>query len=160
MITPGSSTLSAAQHLSKKLPFDPIKDITPVTTILRLSFTLVVSASVPYNSVRDLTEALKKKPGNGTFGSSNNTGLVAGEVYKQLAGLQTTSVPYKATPQGVIDLLSGQLDFLMADGTFVAGQLKGGKLKVLAVTTASRSTAFPTARIPPPAMHCGPGCRC
>ena len=145
MITPASSTIAAAQHLSKKLPFDPIKDITPVTTLLRLSFTVVVSASAPHNNVKELAEALKKKPGNGTFGSSNNTGLVGGELFKQLTGLQTTSVPYKSTPQGVIDLLSGQLDFLMADGTFMAGQIKGGKMKILAVTTGSRTSAFPNA---------------
>lgn len=143
MVTPASSTLSAAQHLTRKLPFDPIKDITPVTTVLRLSFTLVTSAAAPYNNVRELAEALAKKPGNGTFGSSNNTGLVGGELFKQMAGLKTTSVPYKSTPQGVIDLLSGQLDFLMADGTFMAGQIKGGKLKILAVTTAQRTSAFP-----------------
>ncbi|MFM9969457.1 MAG: Bug family tripartite tricarboxylate transporter substrate binding protein [Burkholderiales bacterium] len=143
MITPASSTIAAAKHLSKNLPFDPIKDITPVTTILRLSFTLAVNAAAPYNNVRELAEALKKKPGHGTFGSSNNTGLVGGELYKQLTGLQTTSVPYKSTPQGVIDLLSGQLDFLMADGTFMAGQLKGGKMKLLAVTTGQRTSAFP-----------------
>ena len=145
MITPASSTIAAAQHLSKKLPFDPIKDITPVTTLLRLSFTVVVSAAAPYNNVKELAEALKKKPGNGTFGSSNNTGLVGGELYKQLTGLQTTTVPYKSTPQGVIDLLSGQLDFLMADGTFMAGQIKGGKMKILAVTTGTRTSAFPNA---------------
>jgi len=143
MITPASSTIAAAMHLTKKLPFDPIKDITPVTTILRLSFTLAVPAGAPYNNVRELAEALKKKPGNGTFGSSNNTGLVGGELFKQMAGLQTTSVPYKSTPQGVIDLLSGQLDFLMADGTFMAGQIKGGKMKLLAVTTGTRTSAFP-----------------
>lgn len=143
MITPASSTIAAAMHLSKSLPFDPIKDIAPVAPLLRLSFTLVVSASSPYNNVKELAEALKKKPGNGTFGSSNNTGLVGGELYKQMTGLQTTSVPYKSTPQSVIDLLGGQLDFLMGDGTFIAGQLKGGKLKVLAVTTGTRTSAFP-----------------
>ena len=143
MITPASSTIAAAQHLNRKLPFDPIKDITPVATILRLSFTLAVTAAAPYGNVRELAEALKKKPGNGTFGSSNNTGLVGGELYKQMTGLQTTSVPYKSTPQGVIDLLSGQLDFLMADATFMAGQIKGGKMKLLAVTTGARTSAFP-----------------
>ncbi len=143
MITPASSTLSAAQHLIKKLPFDPIKDITPVTTILRLSFAMVVNAAAPYNNMKELVEALKKKPGNGTVGSSNNPGLVGGELLKQMTGLQTTSVPYKSTPQGVIDLLSGQLDLLISDSTFIAGQIKGGKMKILAVTTAARTSAFP-----------------
>jgi len=145
MITPASSTLSAAQHLIRKLPFDPIKDITPVTTILRLSFAMVVSAAAPYNNMKELVEALKKKPGNGTVGSSNNPGLVGGELLKQMTGMQTTSVPYKSTPQGVIDLLSGQLDLLISDSTFIAGQLKGGKMKILAVTTAARTSAFPNA---------------
>ena len=143
MITPASSTLSAAQHLTKKMPFDPIKDITPVTTILRLSFAMVVPVTAPYNNMKELVEGLKTKPGNGSVGSSNNPGLVGGELLKQMAGLQTTSIPYKSTPQGVIDLLSGQLDLLISDSTFIAGQLKGGKMKILAVTTATRTSAFP-----------------
>src|SRR5207244_3328319 len=75
-ITPAGSTLGAAPHLNKTLPFDPVKDFAPVTTLLSLPFTFVVSTSSPAHSMKDLTELLKKKPNGGTFGTSNNSGLV------------------------------------------------------------------------------------
>ena len=143
MITPGSSTLAAAPHLNKVMPFDPIKDLQPVTTVLQLSFGVIVNAALPVSNMAQLTEYLKKKPNGGTFGTSNNTGLVAAEIYKERSGVKSVSVPYKATPQGLTDLLSGQLDFMVADGTFINQQIRGGKIKLLAVTTATRASAFP-----------------
>ncbi len=143
MITPGSSTLAAAPHLNKKMPFDPIRDFAPVTTVLRLTFGVIVNASLPVNSMKELTEYLKNKRDHGSFGTSNNTGLVGAELYKQVAGLKSLSVPYKATPQALTDLLGGQLDFVVADGTFINQQIRGGKIKLLAVTAATRATAFP-----------------
>jgi tripartite-type tricarboxylate transporter receptor subunit TctC len=143
MITPGSSTLAAAPHLTRKMPFDPVKDFAPVTTVLSLAFGVIVSAALPVNNIAELTEYLKKKPNNGTFGTSNNTGLVGAELYKERAGLKSLSVPYKTTPQAMTDLLSGQLDFVVADGTFINQQIRGGKIKLLAVTSANRTTAFP-----------------
>jgi tripartite-type tricarboxylate transporter receptor subunit TctC len=143
MITPASSTIAAAPHLNKTLPFDPIKDFQPVTTVLSLPFGFVVSASSPVTSMKELTEQLKKKSNNGTFGTSNNSGLVSGELYKERAALKSLNVPYKATPQALIDLLGGQLDFIVADGTFIQSQLKGGKIRLLAVTSPTRANAFP-----------------
>jgi tripartite-type tricarboxylate transporter receptor subunit TctC len=143
MITPGSSTLAAAPHLNRKMPFDPIKDFTPVTTVLSLSFGIIVNANLPVNSMKELTEYLRKKPSHGTYGTANNTGLVAGALYKERTGLTSLNIPYKATPQTLPDLMSGQLDFVVGDGTFINQQIKGGKIKLLATTGPTRSASFP-----------------
>jgi tripartite-type tricarboxylate transporter receptor subunit TctC len=143
MITPASSTLAAAQHIFKKLPFDPVKDFTPVTTLAKLSFVVAVEASRPFNSVGDLVEYLKKKPDHGAYGTGSNTGQVAAELFKELAGLRTTNVNYNAPGDAIRDLLSGQLDFISYDVTFMSGQHRGGKVRILAMTSATRVGAFP-----------------
>lgn len=143
MITPASSTLAAAQHLFKKLPFDPIKDFTPVTPITKLAFVLVVGPNSPARSAAELRDLLRAKPGHGAYGTGNNTGHVGAELFKQMSGLGTLHVPYKTTGQALTDLLGGQLDFLVYDATFMSGQMKGGKVRILAVTTATRAGALP-----------------
>ena len=143
MITPGSSTLAAAQHLFRKLPFDPIKDFTPVTTVAKLSFAFAVNASNPINSIADLRDHLRKKPGDGAYGTGNNTGLVAAELFKERSGLKTQNVNYRVTGDALRDLLAGQLDFISYDITFLSGQHRGGKVRVLAMTAGSRVGALP-----------------
>ena len=143
MITPGSSTLAAAQHLFRKLPFDPIKDFTPVTTVAKLSFAFAVNASNPINSIADLRDHLRKKPGDGAYGTGNNTGLVAAELFKERSGLKTQNVNYRVTGDALRDLLAGQLDFISYDITFLSGQHRGGKVRVLAMTAGRRVGALP-----------------
>ncbi|MFM9970633.1 MAG: Bug family tripartite tricarboxylate transporter substrate binding protein [Burkholderiales bacterium] len=143
MITPGSSTLAAATHLFRKLPFDPIKDFTPVTTITKLSFALAVNASMPINNIADLRNHLRKKKGDGSYGTGSNTGQVAAELFKEMSSLKTQNVNYKVTGDALRDLLSGELDFISYDITFLSGQHRGGKVRVLAMTSGSRVGAFP-----------------
>ena len=143
MITPASSTLSAAPHLTRTLPFDPIRDIQPVTTVAKLSFAFAVNANNPARTIQDLRDYLRKKPEHGSWGTGNNTGQVAGELFKEMAGLKSLFVPYKATAQALTDLFSGQIDFMVYDATFLSGQVKAGKIRLLAVTSASRSESLP-----------------
>jgi tripartite-type tricarboxylate transporter receptor subunit TctC len=143
MITPASSTIAAAPYLFKNLPFDPQKDFQAVTTVATLSFVLMVDAAKPIKSVDDLVKHLKARPNDGFYGTSNNTGVIAAELFKQAAGLRTTYAPYKANTQALTDLLQGQVDFLSYDATWAAGQVKGGRVRVLAATAAKRSVAFP-----------------
>ena len=143
MITPGSSTLSAAPHLSKRLPFDPIKDIQPVTTVAKLAFAFAVNANNPARTIQELRDNLRKKPDHGSWGTSNNTGQVGGELFKEMAGLKSLFVPYKASGQALTDLLSGQIDFMVFDVTFLSGQVKAGKVRLLAVTSGTRTGALP-----------------
>ncbi len=143
MITPASSTIAAAPYLFKSLPFNADKDFTAVTTIASLSFVLMVDASKPIKTVGELVAHLKTRPNHGFYGTSNNTGVIAAELFKQAAGLKTTYAPYKQNTQALTDLLQGTVDFLSYDATWAAGQAKGGRVRILAATAARRSVAFP-----------------
>jgi tripartite-type tricarboxylate transporter receptor subunit TctC len=143
LITPASSTIVAAPYLFKNLPFDSAKDFSAVTTIASLSFVFMVDAAKPIRTVDELIAHLKTKPDNGFYGTTNNTGVIAAELFKQKAGLKTTYVPYKQNAQALTDLLLGQLDFLAFDATWAAGQAKGGKVRIIAATAAKRSVALP-----------------
>ena len=78
-ITPASSTLASAPHIWKQLPYDPLKDFAPVTTINSLTFVVAVDAAKPIKSMQELIAHLKAKPGNGFYGTQSNSGLIAAE---------------------------------------------------------------------------------
>ncbi|HKU46756.1 MAG TPA: tripartite tricarboxylate transporter substrate-binding protein [Burkholderiales bacterium] len=139
-ITPASSTLASAPHIFKQLPYDPIKDFATVTTINSLSFVVAVDAAKPFRSVQDLISHLKQKPGHGFYGTQSNSGLIAAEWLKSATGLQTVSVPFKATGDAFANLLSGQIDFMSVDATWAKAQ---SKVRILAVTAARRSASLP-----------------
>jgi tripartite-type tricarboxylate transporter receptor subunit TctC len=143
LITPASSTIASAPYLFKSLPFDTERDFAAVTTIASLSFVIMVDAAKQLNSIDDLIARLKAKPNNGFYGTTNNTGVIAAELFKTKLGLKTTYVPYKQNAQALTDLLLGQLDFLTFDATWASSQVKGGKIKVLAATATKRSVALP-----------------
>lgn len=143
MITPASSTLAAARYMFKQLRFDPDKDFTPVTTLARLSFAIAIDAKSPIRSIAELTEHLKKKPGHGHYATGSNTGQVTGELYKEMAGLSTTYVPYKETMTALTDTISGEVDFMTYDVTFLVPQARAGRLRILAVTSAARLATLP-----------------
>jgi len=140
-IAPGSSSHGASVHLFKKLPFDPIKDFTSVTTLAKLVFVMVVDPKSPYQSVADLTAALKKK-GKGVYGTTAPTALVASEMYKKLAGVQATKVQYKDYQTPMNDMYAGNIDFFFGDSSFVVEQVKAGRLRALA-TAGARVSALP-----------------
>jgi len=144
MITPASSTIATAPYLFKKLPFDPKKDFAPVTTIASLSFVFAVDAAGPIQSIPDLIAHLKQKNNHGFYGTGSNSGQVAAELFKESAGLNTTYVPYKVTTDALTGLLLGQVAFISYDATWAVTQAgPGGKIRVLAVTSAKRSTSLP-----------------
>jgi len=144
LITPASSTLATAPHIFKSLPFDPVKDFAPVTTITSLSFVIAVDASKPIRTIPDLISHLKAKPKNGFYGTGSNTGQVAAELLKVRSGVDTTYVPFKATITALAAVLSGEVDFLSYDATWAVTQREPhGRLRILAVTSAKRSGALP-----------------
>jgi len=143
MLTPASSTLATAPHIFKQIPFDPQKDLAPVTTVVMgPAFTIAVDAAKPYKNVDDLVKALKPKQGNGFYGTQSNSGQVTGELFKQMAGLKTTYVPYKATTDALSSLLSGEVDFLTVDATW-GSTMHPQKIRLIAVTTAKRTASLP-----------------
>ena len=139
-ITPASSTLATAPHIFKQLPFDPIKDLAPVTTINSLTFVVAVDAAKPIKSIQQLIQALKQKPGHGFYGTQSNSGQVAAELLKSKTGLNTVYVPFKVTGDAFTNLLAGQIDFMSVDSTWAKGQ---PKVRILAVTAAKRSPTLP-----------------
>jgi tripartite-type tricarboxylate transporter receptor subunit TctC len=143
MLTPASSTLATAPHIFKQIPFDPQKDLAPVTTVVMgPAFTVAVDAAKPYRGVDDLVKTLKTKEGNGFYGTQSNSGQVTGELFKQMAGLKTTYVPFKATTDALSSLLSGEVDFLTVDATW-GSTMHPHKIRLIAVTTAKRAASLP-----------------
>ena len=138
-----NTTQAANQHLYKKLPYDPVKDFAPVTGLGKGGQVLVVNAAAPYNTVADLIAAAKKAPGKLTFGSGSSSSRVAGEMLKQLAGVDITHVPYKSNPLGITDLLGSQIDLMITDVSTGIPQVKAGKLTALGYSTQKRSTMLP-----------------
>jgi tripartite-type tricarboxylate transporter receptor subunit TctC len=139
-ITPASSTLASAPHIFKQLPYDPLKDFAPVTTINSLTFVVAVDASKPVRTISDLVSSLKAKPGHGFYGTQSNSGQIAAELLKSKTGLETVYVNFKATGDAFANLLSGQIDFMSVDSTWAKGQ---SKVRILAVTAAKRAGTMP-----------------
>ena len=130
--------------LLKKLPYDTLKDLMPVTQIAVLPNLLVVNPSLAVNSVKDLIDLAKKSPGL-TYGSSG-TGTVAhlaGELFRATAGIQLTHVPYKGGSALMPDLMAGRLQLTFATIPTSLAFVKSGKLKALAVASGRRSPTLP-----------------
>jgi tripartite-type tricarboxylate transporter receptor subunit TctC len=142
-ITGGNATFASNPWLFKKLPFDPIKDFTPVTTLAKLPFLVVVRPQSPVTSLAELTAALKARGTKASYGYTNAFALPATEFYKKKAGVEPVAVAYKTTPPAVADLLGGELDFMFIDATYGLQQVRQGQLRALAVTTAKRSSVAP-----------------
>jgi tripartite-type tricarboxylate transporter receptor subunit TctC len=117
----------------------------PISLVSASPYVVVVNPKVPATSIRELVDYAKKNPGKLTFGSSGTGAAshLAGELFKSMAGVEMLHVPYKGTGQAVKDLLGGQIDVMFAPGETVMPQVKGGRLRALAVTSAKRATAIP-----------------
>ncbi len=142
LITPASSTLATAPHIFKHIPFDPLKDFQPVTTINSLPFVVAVDAAKPYRSLEEFIAALRAKEGNGFYGTQSNTGQVSAELLKAHTGLKTAYVPFKITGDAFTALLGGNIDWMSVDATWAATQ-HPHKVRILAVTSAKRSSTLP-----------------
>ena len=143
--TAQTANLAINPALYSKLPFDPVKDFTPVALIASQPMVLVVPASSPYKTVAELVAAAKAKPARLTMGSAGNgtVGHLAGEMFAQGFGVKFLHVPYKGAAPVLTDLLGGQIDLSFSTPQAVVQQIKGGKLRALAVTSAKRSKILP-----------------
>jgi len=138
-----NTTHAANEHLYKKLPYDPVKDFVPVTGLGKGGQVLVVNTSAPYKSVAELLAAARKNPGKLSFGSGSSSSRMAGEMLKQLAGVDILHVPYKSNPLAITDLLGGQIDLMITDTSTGVPQVKAGKLRALGYSTQKRSAQLP-----------------
>lgn len=135
--------------LYTKLPYDPLRDFTPITLVAQVPNVLVMNADtaarLKINTLADLVAYAKKSPGRLNYGSGGNgsAGHLAGEMFKSQAGLFVVHIPYAGAPPAQLALLGGQVDFNFDNLAAASANVRSGKLKALAVTTARRSTALP-----------------
>jgi tripartite-type tricarboxylate transporter receptor subunit TctC len=131
--------------LNPKLPYDPHKDFAPVALVARSFNIVVVNPNSPIQSIADLIAAAKADPQKlsyGTFGTGTSAHL-AGELFKNKAGVNLTTVPYKGAAPAITDLVGGQIQVMFTTVASAASLIAGGQLRALAVTSAERSPAFP-----------------
>jgi len=131
--------------LYAKMPYDHVKDFVPVILVAGVPNVLVVNPSVPAKSVQELIAYAKANPGRLNFASSGSGTSIhlSGELFKLMAGVQMTHVPYKGSAPALQDLLGGQVQLMFDNLPPSLPQIKAGKLRALAVTTAARAPALP-----------------
>lgn len=142
-----STTQAANVSLYKKLPYDPVKDFTPIGKIGETGFILMVQNEFPAKDLKEFIAYGKAHPGKLAFGHGSSGSLVSAAMISQMAGLQTINVPYKSIPPALTDLLGGQIQFAFADVGNAVSQMNGGRLRGLGVTTAKRASKAPN--VPP-----------
>jgi tripartite-type tricarboxylate transporter receptor subunit TctC len=131
--------------LKAKLPYDPHRDFAAVALIARSFNIVVVNPKSPYRSIADLIAAAKAEPEKlsyGTYGTGTSAHL-AGELFKNLARVNLTTVPYKGAAPAITDLIGGQIQVMFTTVASAAALIQGGQLRALAVTSVQRSPAFP-----------------
>ena len=123
-----------------KLPYDPVKGITPVGLLHSGPFLLAVNNGVAANSVKEFIDLVRAKPAAFNFGSSGIGGAshLATELFKQMTNTQSTHVPYKGDAPAISDLIGGQVQYILSSVPALIQHVKGGKVRALAVTTAQR----------------------
>ena len=139
------STICINPSLHKNLTFDPGKDLAPISLVASTPSMLVVGATVPVKSVKDLVALAKSKPGQLTYatpgsGSSSHLGT---ELFKEAAGVDILHVPYKGTGPAITDVVSGQVTMFISNIPSVLPMVKAGRLRALAVTSLQRTALRP-----------------
>jgi len=140
----GGLTINPSLYGSK-LPYDPLKDFTPIALTVTYVNILVVNTELPVRSVSDLVGYAKNNPGKVRFGSAGNgsSNHLSGEILKSITGTQMDHIPYKGSAQALIDVIGGQLTFMFDSLNTSLPQIRAGKVRALAVTSATRSSYAP-----------------
>jgi tripartite-type tricarboxylate transporter receptor subunit TctC len=149
---PDGYTLYLAYHqhtvnaaLNPKLPYHPVDSFTPITQLTAAGFLLVVHPSAPPTTLAEFVDWTKRESGRLNYGSAGNGsgGHLAGELYKQMTGVQATHIPYKGTGPALVDLLAGRYEFNFAGLQGAQPLVRGGRLRALAITTPTRVASLP-----------------
>jgi len=132
-------------HLYSKMPFDALNDLAPVTQLVTLPFVLATHPSVPVKTVRELIALAKSSPKGLVYGSSGTGGgaHLAGEMLKNMTGINITHIPYKGGAPAITGLLSGEVDFMFISILTVTPLLKDNRLRPIAVTSPTRNKSLP-----------------
>jgi tripartite-type tricarboxylate transporter receptor subunit TctC len=137
--------ISINVSLFDNLPYDPVKDLAPITQAVSVTNLLVVNPSLGVNSVAELIALARSKPNSLSFasGGTGTAGHLAAELFKSMAGLQMTHVPYRGSGPAINDLIGGQVQLFFDNMPSALPHARTGRLKALGVTTAKRSSAAP-----------------
>ena len=152
----GTLFLATNQSLYSKLTWDAQRDFAPISMVTASPLILCVHPSLPVRSTKELIALAKKRPGELNFPSAGNgTSMhLSGELFNMMAGIKTQHVPYKGSGPGVIDLVSGQVQFMLNPMPEPMAFIKDGRLRALATSTAKRISALPDL---PPVAEAVPG---
>ena len=138
-----NSTHSAAPGLFKSVPYDPIKDFTPIARIGSFPSFLGVDPRLPIKSMAELVSYAKQNPGKLTYGHGNSTGQIVGEALKHRTGIDMVRVAYRSVPAAMTDLMGGHIGMMIPDFGNGLPQLQAEKIRALAVLTQARSSRLP-----------------
>jgi tripartite-type tricarboxylate transporter receptor subunit TctC len=139
------STHAVNPAFSKAIRYDPVKDFTPVSLVVSAPQLLVVHPSMPVKSAKELIALAKAKPGQFSYCSSGigSTPHIAFELFKLMSGIDVVGIQYKGSGPAITELVGGQVQMMMTGALALAPQIKAGKLRPLAITSAKRSPAMP-----------------
>jgi tripartite-type tricarboxylate transporter receptor subunit TctC len=139
-VTTGASNVS----MFRKLPYDPMKDFTPLGMIADSPIVLVGSPKVPANTLEELVQYGRRNPGKLTYGYGSGSAQVAAARVAFLGKFEALPVAYKGSPQALMDVMAGQVDFMFVDLSVAVSQLAAGKIKAFGVSTRNRFPQAPT----------------
>ena len=141
----GTGTLALSPSLQKNLPYDPNKDFTPVTLLVTIPYVVVVHPSFKAANIKELIALAKAKPNEINYGSggSGSAPHLAAELFKTMADVRITHVPYKGSTPAITDTMSGQVQLTFTGIPSVMTQMKAGRLRPIGVTSLKRTAALP-----------------
>lgn len=145
LLISSGSTFTANPAIRSNLPYDPVQSYDPLAIVGRIPLILLANKAVPVNTVKDFVAAIKGSPDKYSYASfgSGTTSHFTGEIMLQAVGAKLLHVPYKGSAPAMTDLIGGQVPFSVDTVTAAIPQLKAGKVKAIAVTTAKRSSQLP-----------------
>ncbi|WP_295380383.1 tripartite tricarboxylate transporter substrate binding protein [uncultured Pseudacidovorax sp.] len=140
-----TSNLAINPTLYAKLPYDPVKDLTPISLVATSPLVIVAGTATPFKTLDDLVKAAKAKPESINFASSGNGTVshLAMESFQKAAGIQLTHIPYKGAAQGITDVISGQVQLYVSSVPTLQAHIKSGKMHPLAITSLQRAPELP-----------------
>jgi len=141
--SPGALTI--LPHMRKSVPYDTLRDFAPISLISVGPFVLITHPSVPVKTVKELIALAKAQPGKLNYASAGNgvANHLAMEMFKQMAGVDITHVPYKGAPQAVTDVLAGHMNMMFNSIAPLVANIKAGRLRVLGIASSKRSPQLP-----------------
>ena len=138
-----SSTHSIGPNLNPRMPYDAVRDFEPVARYGQTAVVLVVAANSPLRSVRDVIEAAKQKPEQLSYASAASTSTMAAALMENMTGTKLRMIPYKSSPQTVVDVAANIVDLTFAGIAASMPLIQSGRVRALAVTSATRSPLYP-----------------